>query len=96
MKMREQRWMGLLMVVISWLILTLAAGGETAEERDATAALFTLPLGLYMMFGERLVLYGEEELASAREPPPEEAEIPTVIIITAERKERIHGKEKSN
>ena len=57
MKMREQRWLGLVMVVISWLLLTIAAGGETLEERDATAVLLTLPLGLYMMFGETLVLH---------------------------------------
>ena len=31
MKMREQRWLGLVMVVISWLLLTIAAGGETLE-----------------------------------------------------------------
>ena len=44
MKMREQRWLGLVMVVISWLLLTIAASGETLEERDATAVLLTLPL----------------------------------------------------
>lgn len=93
MKMREQRWLGLVMVVISWLLLTIAASGETLEERDATAVLLTLPLGLYMMFGET---------ASAREPPGGEiplcqtkAESPA-LTITAERKEFINGKEKSN
>ena len=100
MKMREQRWLGLVMVVISWLLLTIAASGETLEERDATAVLLTLPLGLYMMFGETLVLYQDDAPASAREPPSGEiplcqtkAESPT---ITAERKEFINGKEKSN
>ena len=102
MKMREQRWLGLVMVVISWLLLTIAASGETLEERDATAVLLTLPLGLYMMFGETLVLYQDDAPASAREPPGVEvplchtkAETP-VLTITAERKEFINGKEKSN
>ena len=102
MKMREQRWMGLVMVVISWLLLTIAAGGETLEERDATAVLLTLPLGLYMMFGETLVLYQDDAPASAREPPggavpsyQAGAESP-VLTITTERKELINGKKKSN
>ena len=102
MKMREQRWLGLVMVVISWLLLTIAAGGETLEERDATAVLLTLPLGLYMMFGETLVLYQDDAPASAREPPG--GDVPSyqagadapVSTITAERKEFINGKEKSN
>lgn len=102
MKMREQRWMGLVMVVISWLLLTIAASGETMEERDATAVLLTLPLGLYMMFGETLVLYQDDAPVSAREPPGGEvplyragAESP-VLTITTERKELINGKKKSN
>ncbi len=57
MKMRKQRLTGVALVVLSWLLLILAAGGGTAEDRDATAVLFLLPLGLYMIFAERYILY---------------------------------------
>lgn len=53
MKMREQRILGAVLVVISGIILALALGGTTVEERDATAVLVTLPLGFYMMFSSK-------------------------------------------
>lgn len=49
MKMTKQRLMGLALVVISVFMLLLASTGETMEDRDATAVLLTLPLGIYMM-----------------------------------------------
>ena len=48
MKMRNQRICGAAIVVISGIILAIALSGGTAEERDATAVLLTLPLGLYL------------------------------------------------
>ncbi|WP_347133973.1 hypothetical protein [[Clostridium] symbiosum] len=61
MEMRKQRLMGLCMVAISFAILALASTGKTPEDRDATAILFTLPLGIYMMVTKDYVLYGGEE-----------------------------------
>ena len=57
MKMRKQRLIGTALVLLSWLLLILAAGGGTTEDRDATAVLVLLPLGLYMIFAERYILY---------------------------------------
>lgn len=56
MKMRKQRAWGAVMVVISGIILAIALGGVTVEERDATAVLLTLPLGLYLLFTDSLVM----------------------------------------
>lgn len=56
MKMREQRLLGALLVVVSGIMLAIALSGTTVEERDATAVLLTLPLGLYMMFSSKYLL----------------------------------------
>ena len=72
MKMRKQRLMGLGMVAISFAILALASTGKTPEDRDATAILFTLPLGVYMMVTKDYVLSdGEEETDSEPNYIPE-------------------------
>jgi len=57
MKMRKQRHMGAAMVVLSWFILLLAATGASPADQDATAAVLLLPLGLYMIFSEKYILY---------------------------------------
>ena len=53
MKMRKQRLMGLAMLAITALILVMARGGKTPEDSDATAALLTGPLGLYMLLSKK-------------------------------------------
>ena len=55
--MRKQRHMGAALVVLSWLILLLAATGASPADQDATAAVLTLPLGLYMIFTKQYILY---------------------------------------
>ncbi|OUN25959.1 hypothetical protein B5G37_01655 [Pseudoflavonifractor sp. An85] len=45
----QQRAMGLCLLAISSLMLWLASSGTTPEQRDATALLFTIPLGLYLL-----------------------------------------------
>ena len=57
MKMRKQRLMGVLLVALSWATLLIAGTGRTVEEQDATGAVLTLPLGLYMIYTETYVLY---------------------------------------
>ena len=57
MKMRKQRYTGIALVAISWLILLLALTGTTPVDQDATAAVLTLPLGLYMLFTDQYILY---------------------------------------
>lgn len=56
MKMREQRLLGALLVVVSGILLAIALSDTTVEEQDATAVLLTLPLGLYMMFSSKYLL----------------------------------------
>lgn len=57
MKMRKQRLMGALLVAVSWAVLLIAGTGRTVEDQDATAAVLTLPLGIYMIYTETYVLY---------------------------------------
>lgn len=57
MKMRKQRLMGVLLVALSWAMLLIAGTGQTVEDQDASAAMLTLPLGLYMIYTETYVLY---------------------------------------
>ncbi len=50
----EQRLMGLGLIAISVLIYVLALTGTTIEDRDGTALLFTLPLGLLLLFSKKI------------------------------------------
>lgn len=50
MNMRKQRLIGALLVIISGIVVAIACGGTTPEERDATVILLTLPMGLYLLF----------------------------------------------
>ena len=67
MKMRKQRLMGLAMLAITALILVMARGGKTPEDSDATAALLTGPLGLYMLLSKTYILYEDKEPKEATE-----------------------------
>ncbi len=49
--MRKQRYTGIALVAISWLILLLALTGTTPVDQDATAAVLTLPLGSIAFHG---------------------------------------------
>lgn len=90
MKMTKQRLMGLALVVISVLMLLLASTGETLEDRDATAVLLTLPLGVYMMVTKQYLLYdGEEPVEEENEQPG--TQLPEHIA----RKEFQHGTKKN-
>lgn len=55
MKMREQRLIGAALVIMSGILIALACSGTTQEDRDVTAVLLTLPLGLYMIFADSYV-----------------------------------------
>jgi hypothetical protein len=45
-----QKFLGLILIVLSAIILYFCAKGNTVQDSDATPVLFTLPLGLYMLF----------------------------------------------
>lgn len=54
--MRKQRHMGAALVVLSWLILLLAATRANPIDQDATAVVLLLPLGLYLIFTKHYIL----------------------------------------
>lgn len=54
--LRKQKVLGLIMIAITVCLLILAMDGQSVMERDATCTLFTLPLGLYMLFSKREVI----------------------------------------
>lgn len=56
MKMRKQRLYGLALLAISAAVLLLASTGTTPEDRDATAVLLTLPLGIYALTTKQYIL----------------------------------------
>jgi len=51
-----QRLMGLAMLLISYIIIRVAMTGITVVDRDATAVLITIPLGLYLLFSKEIVV----------------------------------------
>lgn len=70
MKMRKQRCMGLVLVLLSLLVVKMASTGTTPEDSDATVAVLLGPLGIYMMVTKQYILYDGEEANS--EPNMEE------------------------
>lgn len=56
-KLHQQKILGLVLIVISALVVCVAATGTTPEERDITAVLMIAPLGLYLMFTKNIVIY---------------------------------------
>lgn len=51
-----QKLMGLGLLAISAIVILIASTGTTIEDRDATVVVFTLPLGLYMLFCKDVVI----------------------------------------
>ena len=56
-KLRTQKFLGLVLIAISILVICVAAIGTTPEDRDITAVLMIAPLGFYMMFTKDVVIY---------------------------------------
>ena len=67
MKMRKQRFIGLMLIALSVVLMVLVSAGSTPEERDATAVLLTLPLGIYMIFTQNYILSGGKSAAAQHE-----------------------------
>ena len=55
-KFIEQKLMGLGIIAISVVLICIASTGTTVEERDVTAVLLTLPLGLLMLFSKEIII----------------------------------------
>lgn len=56
-KLIIQKLYGLGFIAISVMILLLASTGISFEDRDATAVLFTAPLGIYLLFTRKIAIY---------------------------------------
>lgn len=56
-KIMEQKLMGILILVICGIILLLASTGSTPANRDATPVVLLAPLGLYLMFTKKIIIY---------------------------------------
>ncbi|MPM77182.1 hypothetical protein SDC9_124182 [bioreactor metagenome] len=72
MNLRKQRLAGLILVAISAAALLLACTGTAPTDRDATAILLILPMGLCMIFSKTDFLNGfepEEPEPTRRRPP---------------------------
>jgi len=67
MKLRKQRCLGVVLVVVSVALMLLVSTGSTPQDRDATAILVTLPLGIYMIFAPHYILYDGKSAAARHE-----------------------------
>lgn len=56
-KKREQRLIGLGLLVLCILVLWICSTGTTLEDQDAGAVLLMAPMGLYMLFTKHIVIY---------------------------------------
>lgn len=52
----EQRLMGVGILLITAIILWMASRGAITEDSDCTAALVTLPLGLWMLCSKHIII----------------------------------------
>lgn len=55
-KRKTQIMFGLFFLAISALIMIVANTGSTMETKDATAALLTTPLGLYLIGTKHIII----------------------------------------
>lgn len=51
-----QKLIGLGMLALSTLLLMWAAKGTSPDDRDATAVLLTIPIGLDLLFSKSIVI----------------------------------------
>lgn len=69
--MKQQRIVGVVIMLLSVFIVILALFGSTPEERDITLALFLFPLGVYLIFTKSRCTYAaQEEAAEISLPEP--------------------------
>lgn len=52
----RQTLMGVVLLLITIGVFWMASTGTTFEDKDCTAALITLPFGLYLLFTRHIVI----------------------------------------
>lgn len=55
-KFIQQKIMGFCLILISAAIVWMASKGTTVEERDCTAVLIILPMGLALLFSKSILI----------------------------------------
>ena len=55
--MRKQRLMGIALILLSIAVFCLSLSGVTPEDRDATAGVLILPLGIYLLMSKHVVVW---------------------------------------
>lgn len=55
-KLRQQRLIGLGLLMISALAYVVASTGTTVIDRDVTVLFLTVPLGFYLLFAKEIVI----------------------------------------
>ena len=55
--MRKQRLMGIALILLSIAVFWLSLSGVTPEDRDATAGVLILPLGIYLLMSKHVVVW---------------------------------------
>lgn len=56
-KLWTQRMIGFAMLIISAVLFAVASTGTTLETKDGTPLIFTVPLGIYLLFWKEIVIY---------------------------------------
>lgn len=51
----KQVLIGMALLAVSALIIAVAKQGTTMQDRDITAVVFTIPLGLYCIFNKKVI-----------------------------------------
>jgi len=49
--------MGILLILCSGIMIAMAGTGLTVEDRDITSTLLLSPLGLYLIFSKKKIIY---------------------------------------
>lgn len=56
-KRREQRLMGLVLLILCGVILWVCSTGKTVEDQDAGVAFLLAPMGIHLLITKRIDIY---------------------------------------
>lgn len=56
-KLIMQKVMGLVLLLICGVVIMMATTGANPEDKDVTPILILVPLGLYLVFTKRVIIY---------------------------------------
>lgn len=56
-KLIMQKIMGLVLLMICGVVIMMASTGANSADKDVTPILILVPLGLYLVFTKRVIIY---------------------------------------